>query len=408
MRIILIGTSPYLLTSSGKLHSRIIKDLYLKKHEIAVIAHNYDTSFFVPEESKEFLRYCYKFSDNNIEYSVPLFPYARQKNQAEAIQIYELLEKLKPDLVITVDDFEEMYFMQAIKMFLPELKWLWVLTNGSIPINEQGLGVAEYADSILCTNNFTYKQLSKNNLIDWCYVGADLSVYSRIKKQKENNLSLFCSSKNSFKECPPVVIEACKKASKNIILSLYLHTNTNDNGFYNFGELDRIYDNLPYFVSYPEPGVSVNYGHSETEMNELLNKNHIYISNSMSSSTSMGVFEALAAGCLPLVNKQGCDEEIINRLKDFVGEKENNIIEYFMYDSLPFLTMGEKYINIPKADSMVEKILKLDEFVKNKESYRRILRNISEFIKGYSSNNFINRTEELILETVQKKKTFSL
>jgi len=157
------------------------------------------------------------------------------------------------------------------------------------------------------------------------------------------------------------------------------------------------------FVYFPDQEISLNYGCTDQELNILLNKYSIYVSNSMFSSTSTGLFEALSSGCIPLVNRQGSDEEIINKLKDFVGE-----IDYFIYESLPFLTMGEKYIYIPKFDSLAEKLLKIEDLIKNKEKYRRILGNISEFIKGYSHCIFINRIDEMIKETVSKKKTFSL
>jgi len=109
MKIVTIGTNPYYINSFGKLHSKIIKNLYLSGNEVAVLSHNYDTSYFVPEESNDFVRYCYKFEDNDNEYAVPVFPYSKQKNQEETMQIYDVLEKLKPDYkeVLILKFFED-------------------------------------------------------------------------------------------------------------------------------------------------------------------------------------------------------------------------------------------------------------------------------------------------------------
>ena len=359
MKIVTLGPSPYLLTSAGKIHSWVAKQFYSQGHQLAILAHSHDTSYYVPETTDNgHSMYCYQFDANKI----PLFPYqkgGKAPNKTEAVVIYELLESLAPDLVITIDDYEACAFMQAVKMFLPDrFKWLWVLVNSVSPINEQSQSVVEYADGILCTNHFTCKNIKSfyaHPNLDWHYVGADLSVYKNLNQRKFDFLRLFCSAKNTFKDCPPAAIEACQKAKQKIDLRLYLHTNYHDPGFYNLDLLKSRHDPDETFLQFPQKYVSIKDGYKESEINELLNENHVFLSSSLLSASSISVFEALAAGCLPLINKQGSDAEIVNLIKEKKGE-----IDYFTYSSVKLLTAGEKYLNVPIIESMEWKIIEIE------------------------------------------------
>jgi len=410
MRVVTLGPSPYLLTSSGKIHSWIIQHFYSQCNELAILAHSHDTSFFVPEEVEDKTVYCYSFENNGETSKIPIFPYKRggeSPNKTESIFIYELLNKLKPDLLITIDSYENTLFMQAVKMFLPDsFKWLAIILNSSLPINENSRSVIDYADAVLCTNEFSYKHLKGfyNGSIDWNYAGTDMAKFFHIP-QKKKDFSIFCSSKNTFKDCPASMMEACKN-SLNFIpeLKLNLHINANDTGFYNLEILQNRFDLNSEFINFPSSYVSLKDGVSESELNELLNQNHVFLSSSVMSASSISVFEALATGCVPLLSRQGSDEEIMNLLNENFEEKD-----LFLFETLPFLTMGEKNIYMPMIKSLSQKIKQLYELIENEKKYKDFIKKILKFSKGFDKRFFLNKAGDLARKLVESNiKTFSL
>lgn len=410
MRLVTIGPSPNLLTAGGKIHSWIIQNFYHQNYEIASLVHTHDTSFFVPDETPTGMMYSYKFGDNK-EHVVPIFPFKKggePPNKTEAVQIYETLEKLAPDLVISVDDYESALYMQAVKMFLPDkFKWLFIPLNGSLPLNEKSRSLVEHCDAILCTNRFTFDHINDfytHPCMDWQYVGADHSKFYH-KEEKYDGFGIFCSCKNSLKDCPGAVLEACQKAKDKIPeLTLDLHINLHDTGFYNFDVLQDRFDPKMEFLRLPEEYTSINDGRSDKELNDLLNKNHFFASSSILSSSSIGLFEAMATGCIPIVNDQGSDAEILRDLEENIKEKGN-----FTYGSVPVLMSGEKYLQMPRVDLMVKKIVEAKDFLKEKKKYQGLINDICEYSKGYSHFNFVNKISDLAKEIVANEtKVFSV
>lgn len=396
MRIVTIGPSPYLLTSAGKIHSWVVQKLSLE-HEVAILAHTFDTSYFVPEETQNGKFFCYKTHRN-----VPLIPY---KKGNEVTTIFDLLEKLNPDLIISVDDYESMYFMQAIQSIADRSKWLWVLVNGNSPIPEELRTVANYADAILCTNKFTFDELSEYVQIpklEWDYVGANLEKFHK-KTHSEKTLNIFYSGKNTFKDYPPAILEACQILKDTIPLKLYFTMNINDTGFYNLDNLIKRYDPEFEFVILPDKYMSINDGYYEDEMNDLLNKCQLFVSTSMTSASSISVFEAIAAGCLPLLNNQNCDKELANLLEEKTG-----YFDYFSYGNVPFLASNERYLYMPKVEKMVQRIIELNALLSDQKESTRILNIFEEYIKGYSKSIFIDKVSVLIDDIMKNTKVFNL
>jgi len=409
VKVVTIGTSPYLLTSNGRIHSWIIEHFYNQGHEIASLVHTHDTSYFVPDETETGIMYTYKIGDNK----VPLLPYKKggeSPEKTEVIQIYEALELLKPDLLVTVDDYEGCLYMQAVKMFMPDkFKWLFVILNGSLPFNEQSRPLVEHADAILCSNEFTYRHIKdfySHPLMDWHYVGADHSTFFRKKNaQKKSFFSVFSSCKNTLKDCPWVILEACRDIHKDIPeLKLNMHINLHDNGFYHFGVLQERFDPDFSFLNLPQEYASIKEGCSDKEMNEMLNESHFFVSSSLLSSSSLGIFEAMSAGCMPLVSNQGADAEIIKKMKEEAGENFN-----FIYKTMPFMMSGEKMLNVPDVASLKNLLIEAKNILKEEKKYQGIVDSIYKYSKGYDHLKFLERISDLAQETVRNNtKVFSL
>jgi len=412
MKIVTLGCSPYLLTSFGKLHSWIIQHLHNKCDALAVLAHSHDASYFVPEVHEGHTCFFYKFDDQFI----PLFPFQKGKNeeqQSEVVQLYEIIRLLKPDLIITVDDAESTYHMQALKTYLPDqFKWLAVVLNGALPIKKETTSVLEQADAILCTNRFTHDYLNdfaNCRTVAWNYVGVDVEKFYNQAK-RPNGFNVFCSAKNAFKDCLPLILESSQVVSEAMAdFRLNLHTNKDDSGLYDLDFFKEQFDPGGQFLRMTEGYSSLKKGYNEQEMNEKLNESHLFLSASMVSATSMGVFEALAAGCLPILNKQGTDKEIMILLKDFLSKNHYYYYNDMLIESLPFWAAGEKRVRIPLVDSISKMLLSVKTVIEIKKIQKRFSEIISLFSNEFSRDKFLHKVDDLIDETIKNdEKVFTL
>jgi len=53
MNIMTIGLSPFLMTSRSKIHSLVLRYLYLTGHSIAGIVWGHSSQYFVPEDNED-------------------------------------------------------------------------------------------------------------------------------------------------------------------------------------------------------------------------------------------------------------------------------------------------------------------------------------------------------------------
>ena len=112
----------------------------------------------------------------------------------------------------------------------------------------------------------------------------------------------------------------------------------------------------------------------------------------------------MAAGCIPIVNDQGSDAEILKKAEESIGEKAN-----FRYESVPVLMSGEKYLYMPRTDSLIKKIIEAKDILKEEKKYEGFVAEICKYSKGYSHLNFVDKVSDLAKEIVANEtKVFSL
>jgi len=313
MRIITIGTSPYVLNSMGRLHSYIIKCLASSAdYQCASLVSSHDSFLYFPEQTSDNNKtYFYNFTTDK-EYKVPVFPYSSDP-KSSTIQIYEYLKALQPDVVVTIGPIEDFYFMDAILTFATSsFKWFAVLANNSATFSTDYKTLAKKIDGCLCTNAYTLTNFQQVSSVtsDYCYVGCDLDVFKQTNKSIAKRIFSRCS--NNFKDSPPLIANFVAGTGSGTRVqagtSLYLHTET-----------DGLYD-LPQFINtaytkLPTVPISQSSGLSDQEYAKKLNDSDVFLTGSICSSTSISIFEALACGCVPVYPKSLCDVEVINSLK---------------------------------------------------------------------------------------------
>jgi len=393
MKVLVIGLSPYLTTSRSKVAALVMRYLYVKGVEVAGAAWAHDTSFFIPDEEGH-LTYEFDIKDHGT-HNIPLKTFSR--GDKESVEIYEIMEQLHPDLVITVGDYGDFAYMKAVKMFYNKpFKWLFLLMNYSAPINENEHELIENADGVMCTSQFGYdtvKNLYVKELIDITYLGCNRKTFHLMDEGKENDdkFRVMASGKCHQVDNLPIVMEAVAQArQKNPDIELYVYTNLHDRGDYDLELIKSRFDPQDEFIRFPDKFVSLYEGVTDQELANEMRRADLYISVPLVSATSMASFDAISCGCLPLLSDCGSNSNLAGILAEC---SEGYTAEDFLVPCVKLMSAASSYLYVCDPCQMSEKILAASKTYKKVAGRKP---NFEEFTKGYNREGFLKKLSQMI------------
>jgi len=385
MNIMTLGLSPYLYLSDGCLHSIVLEHLF-KHHAVAAIGINHDTSYFLPKQNEQGQPvYYYEFD----KYQIPLVPFNRVPDPA--IVLHEIFKVYKPDMVITIGDFNSFPYMKAVKMFNEKpIKWIAILSNHSYPINEHSVELLDDMDGIVCTNTSSFDMFSdlyKKDQIDKAHVGIHKN---HIEPVRNSDFRIVVTSKNTQSDNIPMIMEAASKARSDIPeLQLYLHTNIYEHGDFDLPLLKDRFDPQDEFIIFPNKCVSINEAYSQKDFYAELSRCDLFISVASNAPTGMAAMDAISCGCTPLLSNVGSHIDIAENLAEISPNFERND---FLVPCIEVMTKGEVYASICDPESLRKGILNLHKMIK-KGGYRIFFQ---QFVDSYDRKSFLNSIFEMV------------
>ncbi len=392
MKVITIGLSPFLTTSRSKIHSLVLRYLYLTGHSVAGIVWGHNSQYFVPEDNDDGSQsFYYDFEYTKKKFKIPIVPFDR--GQKESIEVYETLNRFEPDVVITIGDLSDFSYMHAVKSFLPKpIKWMAVLLGYNFPLREDLQTLLNDIDGILCTSDFCYQQIQKiynSDAIDIHYVGCNPKIYN-LTEQDRVGFRVMAAPKSAQVDCAPTIMKAVCEITKDIPdLKLYLHANIHDPGDHDLEDLKKLVD-TEEIVLFPDKYVSLLDGISEIDMAAEFGKSDVFVSIPMISGSSMSVFQAMACGCYPLLSDCGSNKDIAKLLSDFVGEgfKEGD----FLIPSIELMAAGDTHLYVCDKHELKKKI---NAAYRKLKKHKGLRKQFSEFTLKYSQGSFLEKVAEV-------------
>ena len=394
MKILTIGASPYLLTKLGKMNNDVL--CYLKNlgYEVGSAVWHLDTSWFSPDKEGTF------FFEQDGEIVGNLHPFIHLSDRSSA-QLYEIMKKFCPDVVVSIGDYYETLCVSPIKAMYPQLfSWIGVFTIDALPINETMREIFEQVDYSIVTTQSGYQAVREIVGDDSEYIpyGPDHDNFYPIDGHRDNSrLRTICTSKNSQSTNIACFIKGVAETKAGV--DGYLHSNIYDIGDY---DIHLLIDRFKAEDKIKLPGrfVGLNDGYSCQELNEEYNKSDVIVDVSVRSATGLSVLEGMSTGCVPVCTRAGALGEILKKMPEeyrfeipsyeFVGEKE----EYFFVANIEGLT---KILN----NLYDIKMLQPDMFAKM--SQKSI-----EVASGFCRKKILQRLEEIIKEKVHSKSKISI
>jgi len=409
MKLMIIGPSPYLRSSNGKLVKHAIEHLVEERgHTVAVVAWDHDINYFTPDDTGPPPRWYYSFYDHGEprqKRDVPLFPILPRTDPT--VLIYEIMKSVEPEAVITVGDPLLCHFMPALQQFGNEFAWIALFANWATPINEQLYDLLRLPDAILSTNKFTVEQIEKigySKPIDYCYVG-----YKSEEEMAEHGsfdiIPLLCSSSTNLQvDNTAAVMEVASFLNMEIPESkLLLNANVHDRGGVDLGLVQARLDPDEKAIVFPDTFVSKYDQLPEDQFIAMLRKSDIYVDFSMCSSTGMGVFEAMSHGCYPILSDCGVHPEIAELLEE---QTEGWITaEDILVSCVHFMSTNGSYMAVVDQDDAICKIKALSKKIQEKAGRRRFL---AESVDGFCLRGFLKALDGMIESSGEARNILSI
>ena len=402
MKILVIGLSPYLVTSRSKVSSLIMRYLYVKNFEVAGMVWAHDTNYFPPNDSGKL---TYKFDiDSQGAHEIPIVSFKR--GEKEVVAVYEVLKSMEPDMVITVGDYGDFLYMKAVKMcYEKPFKWLFVLMNYSSPIREADQELINETDGVLCVSDFAWKSIKdfyhKDNAVVQ-YVGGNPKYYYPQEVSKEK-FRVMAIGKPIQADNLPAIMEAASIAhEQHSDIELYLQTSIYDNGDYDLEELRRRFDPRNEFILFPNKYVSLTEEITDIELAKEMNVADIFTSVSMASATSIGVFDAISCGCFPILSDAGSNADVGRLLGNYLEGYET---EDFILPCVNLITVGGSSLGVCDPRKLAEKILLA---YRNRKKNKGCRDQLSQFINKYKRTDFLDGLYEMIEKTRKSEASLCL
>jgi len=347
MNILTVGPCPYLLTKLGKIHTDVINILSKDDHIINSAVWHLDLSWFMPNDNGKYI------FEQDGKKKCEMHPFSKVPVDKATIGLYEIVKKIKPDVVVSIFDYVDMSPLNAIKTLDPNaFKWISILAIDSSPINEKMIEFFVSMDSIITTTKQANKEISENINVDCQYIpyGSDHDVFFVDREDKiVSPMRIMSCAKNSQSSNIAAFILSIKYMHGDV--AGYLHTNHSSLGDYDLETLIERYD-LSSVIELPKKFVSINDGIDACELNKEYNKSDIIVDVSVRSSTALSLLEGMSAGCIPVITNVGALKEVVEMLPRSYR---------FIVESITYIGDNGKEYQVASPEGIAKKIL----YIKN-------------------------------------------
>lgn len=396
MKVITLGMSPYNTSSVSRLHRWILNDLFLKGHDVMSLSWAHDISYYIPDEKGQ---HWYKFGPSGESFQIPLL--VLRKGLSDPVPVYEAINQLEPDVVITIGELVENGIMKAVKTFVSKpFKWLAVLSQSQFPTHGEATELSEYMDGVLCLSEVGQKSMAKifeKPTIQSCFSGSDLGLHST--RRDESKFRIMAMGKTIQVDNLPMLMECCANLKHQIPeLELYIHANIHDKGEYQFESLKSHFDPDDSFIRLPEKFVSLIDGISDDELISEYTKSDVFVSAPLAAGCSMSVFEAIGCGCFPILSDCPVNRNIAEEIEKECGPELRR--DDILVPGIQLMTAGETYLTVPDPQELESRIVAAHINRKKIEGY-------SERLAVFSQKNSNKAFVETLVAMITKLKDSS-
>lgn len=304
MKIMTISDSPKLSTGLGRVHRHVISAL--KNDHILL------PCCWFGQDSSEIMAVKMGAKPKDMTFdgvqmmSVP----KRNGSMNDMKSIYDIASVFKPDLIFTIGDYVDFYYIHAIKNKLDyAFKWAAYLTVEVEEFDPKLIPLFTYANVLAVPSKFSQTALfqATGRPVEIIPYGVEDVFFKKSKDVKVNGTRFITIASNTWRKDLPVIIQAAAILKTRGIgpekASFYIHTNTEslepwDPCYYDLASLCRKLGVSEYF-SFPD-GNSVFTGATDEYLYWKYAESKFFILPSICESFAIPAIEAMSLG-IPLL-----------------------------------------------------------------------------------------------------------
>lgn len=374
MRILTVSDSPNLCSGLARVHRHVIDALVSQGHEvIPCVWFGYEAETLANIKKGESPPPLF-YKSNGKDVRMLCVPKGKAMNCMYAI--YDIVAEVKPDVILTIGDFWDFYYMQAIKSKTDfSFRWIAYLTIEQDEIEPKWLPLFRYADALVSPSVFGKQVLEKavkQHVYLLPYGTEDVfrrlpdDVRLKLRKDRgcENKLRLITVAQNTGRKNLPAlaftarILKDCGQEG----IQFYVHTN--------LGALDPqescVYDlraivarlGVEDWFSFPDDMSVFESGTSDEALRDEYNASDFFVLTSMAEGFGLPLCEAMACGVPAIANTTTTIPEHLGALN---GQQSGLASRGFMVMGRTEVFPPSRFSNVCCPEALAEAIMAMAE-----------------------------------------------
>jgi len=368
VKIMTISDSPKLFSGMARVHRNAIDALVDAGHEVLPCC----WFAYTTQEMAKFSRgekppalYYETPKGNKVRYyGVP-----KSGGNKPMLTIYDAAELFKPDVILTMGDVWDFWYIGPIKSKLDfSFRWVAYVNVESKPSNQHA-AVLKYADLVMVPSHYGSQVLSGHGIdsivspygVNDCFRRASGEERANLRKERgieDHEVRFICVAQNTTRKNIPALYWAAKSIASMGNFKVHLHTNIGatdpQEAFsYNLREVEKAIG-VTGLMSYPTSGCLFD-SPSDEILAEEYNASDFLLMPSLAEGFALPVVEAMACGLPVLVNDTSAMTEHVT---DDEGEgwHERGYLCAYQLQVFPPAIMGRVVDTDSMARGMAEAI----------------------------------------------------
>ena len=331
MRIITITDSPNLCTGLARVHRHIIDALVEAGHQVLpCVWFGYDDLTLEKIKEKKIKAPTLSYTTPT-DQQVPMITIPKWNKEFDDVKmLHEIIKMAKPDVVLTIGDHWDFYYMPLIKRKADyAFKWLAYLTIELDEIEEKYTSLLDYVDGFASPTDFgrTVLEPLVDKPVSTIPYGVE-AVFKRLPNEERQRLreERDCADKirfitvaqNTVRKNLPSLLQAIKlicHRDPNRRLQFYIHTNIEEGDFQD----PNVYDlaalaaklGIEDWVVFPESHQSVFNAPTDDNLLEEYNSADFFVTPSTCEGYGLPLQEAMACGLPVIANGYSVMPELV-------------------------------------------------------------------------------------------------
>jgi len=417
MKILTISDSPNLFSGLARVHRNVIDVLTENGHQVLpCVWYGYDNETLQLIQAKKIKPPAIYYQSGDTP--VQMLTLYKRKRDSDVAALYEIIKMAKPDVVCTIGDYWDFYYMQALKIKTDfSFKWLAYLTIETDEINEKLKPLFRYADAIVVPTRYGKNVLEsetnkKIHLVPYG-VGSAFGRKSdtdrkelREERDCDDKIRFITVAQNTSRKSLPTLMQAVRiicHRDPDRKMQFYIHSNLDgldaqESSLFDLRSIAKKLGVEDWFV-FPEDCTSLFAAPSDESLSNEYNSADFFITPSVCEGFGLPIVEAMACGLPVLANAFSC---MPDHLGPMAGDGQFGRAERgWAVANRTEIIPPDHIIKVVKPDALAQAIWEMVQLKKD-ENGRQILKTMSENCMRYAKEQTWGNTKRGLYQVFEE------